>query len=70
MAVVPRRDGGLMTIPRERWSRALPGLMLAGLVALALLGWWLFPHVQAYVAFQDCVAAGRTDCMPHEPPGT
>lgn len=59
-----------MTEARERLSRALPTLVLAGLVGLALLAWWLFPHFQAYVAFQDCTASGRTDCMPHPTPGT
>ncbi len=55
---------------RERLSRMLPGLVLAGLVGLALLGWWLFPQLQAYVAFQDCTAAGRTDCMAQPAPGS
>ena len=47
---------------QDRLQRALP--------ALALLGWWLFPVLQGYVAFQDCAGSGRTDCIPHQAPGT
>jgi hypothetical protein len=32
------------------------------LVLLGLAGWWTFPRVQAYIAFQDCVATGRANC--------
>jgi hypothetical protein len=43
----------------------VPVLTLAGLLLLVLLGWWLFPRLQRAIAFQDCVAVGRTDCLPH-----
>jgi len=55
---------------QDRLQRALPALVLAALLAVALLGWWLFPVLQRYVAFQDCAASGRTDCAPHQAPGT
>ncbi len=54
---------------QDRLQRALPALALAVLLGLALLGWWLFPVLQGYVAFQDCAASGRTDCTPHQAPG-
>ena len=54
----------------DRLQRALPALALAALVGLAVLGWWLFPVLQGYVAFQDCAASGRTDCAPHPAPGS
>ena len=54
----------------DRLQRALPVLALAALVGLAVLGWWLFPMLQNYVAYQDCTASGRTDCAPHDAPGT
>ncbi len=37
-------------------------VMLIVLVVLALAGWWAFPRMQAYIAFQDCVATGRANC--------
>jgi hypothetical protein len=43
-------------------SRILPILVLGGIVAFCLLAWWLFPVVQGYMARQDCVALGRTNC--------
>ncbi len=54
----------------DRLQRALPVLALVALVGLAVLGWWLFPVLQGYVAYQDCTASGRTDCAPHDAPGT
>jgi hypothetical protein len=42
--------------------RLLPVLVLAAFVGLCLLGWWLFPVVQGWIAYQDCVALGRTNC--------
>ena len=55
---------------QDRLQRVLPALALAALVGVALLGWWLFPLLQGYVAFQDCAGSGRTDCIPHQAPGT
>ena len=43
-------------------SRLFPVIVLAIVAALALLGWSLFPVVQGFVARQDCVAVGRTNC--------
>jgi hypothetical protein len=43
-------------------SALLPALVLVGLVAAGLLVWWLFPVFQGWVAHQDCVAVGRTNC--------
>jgi hypothetical protein len=43
-------------------SSLFPALVLAGLLALLVGGWWLFPRLHAYVAMQDCFASGRTDC--------
>lgn len=40
----------------------LPLLVLAGLIGLALVGWWLFPVVARLISSQDCVALGRTTC--------
>lgn len=62
-----------MTVPspaQTRLQRALPALALAVLFGLAALGWLLFPVVQGYVAFQDCAGSGRTDCAPHQAPGS
>ena len=43
-------------------SSLLPALVLAFLVALMLGGWWGFPHLQAWMNRNDCVATGRTNC--------
>ena len=40
----------------------LPWLVLAGIALAGLLAWWLFPLVQSFIANQDCVALGRTNC--------
>ena len=44
-------------------SRLLPLLLLVVIVAAGLLAVWLFPVFQHWVARQDCVAVGRTDCL-------
>jgi hypothetical protein len=41
----------------------VPVLVLVGLVAIVLLGWWLYPKVQHYMAQQDCIAVGHTNCQ-------
>jgi hypothetical protein len=46
----------------RRWD-VLPMLVLAGVVALMLLGWWLYPKLQRYMTEQDCIATGRTNCQ-------
>ena len=43
-------------------TRLAPVLVLLGLAVLGLLAWWLFPALQSFVAGQDCVASGRTNC--------
>jgi hypothetical protein len=43
-------------------SRWLPSAVLAGIVLLLLAGWWLFPRFQAYMAREDCIAAGHINC--------
>jgi hypothetical protein len=46
----------------KRPSDLIAFLTLAGIVLLCLLGYWAFPHIQAWVAYQDCTGTGRTDC--------
>jgi hypothetical protein len=41
----------------------VPVLVLVGVVAAVLLGWWLYPKVQHYLAQQDCIAVGHTNCQ-------
>jgi hypothetical protein len=36
--------------------------VLAAIVLLLLAGWFLFPRFQAYMARQDCIAAGHINC--------
>jgi hypothetical protein len=48
--------------PSTVLSRLMPAIVLAGLVILMLGAWWVFPRFQAWMAFQDCVATGRTNC--------
>ena len=43
-------------------SRLIPVLLLVAIILVGLLAVWLFPVVQGWVAHQDCVAVGRTDC--------
>jgi hypothetical protein len=46
---------------RGRWD-VLPVLVLAGLVALFVAGWFLYPTFQRFLSAQDCIATGRTNC--------
>jgi hypothetical protein len=41
----------------------LPVVVLVGLAILAGLGWWLYPKLQHYMAQQDCIAVGHTNCQ-------
>jgi hypothetical protein len=41
----------------------VPVLVLVMVAAVALLGWWLYPKVQHYMAQQDCIAVGHTNCQ-------
>jgi len=43
-------------------SSLLPAVILIALFGALLAGWWLFPRFQAYMAVQDCIATGRTNC--------
>jgi hypothetical protein len=49
--------------PEPSATRYLPALTLVLLVILLVGGWLLFPKVQAYMAEQDCIASGRTNCV-------
>ncbi len=47
----------------EREGTSLvPAIILIALFGALLAGWWLFPRFQAYMAVQDCIATGRTNC--------
>jgi antibiotic biosynthesis monooxygenase (ABM) superfamily enzyme len=46
---------------RRSWD-LLPVLVLAAILLLGLLGWWVFPLVQHAVSNQDCVASGHDNC--------
>ncbi len=48
----------------ERRPDLLPILTLVAIVALILVGFWLFPRLQDALSFQDCVATGRANCAP------
>jgi hypothetical protein len=52
---------GMRSEPPEP-SRWLAPLVLAAIVLLLLAGWFLFPRFQAYMARQDCIAAGHINC--------
>ncbi len=55
----------MATPDRDRTQRSanlFAIITLIAVLAIALGGWWLFPKLQAYLAFQDCVASGRTNC--------
>jgi hypothetical protein len=43
-------------------SSILPALVLILLAALMAGGYWGFPYLQAWMAHNDCVATGRTNC--------
>ena len=63
----PRQSGavlGVMIVANEqsRQSSLLPALVLALLVALMAAAWFGFPYFQAWMARNDCVATGRTNC--------
>ena len=51
-----------MADPQSRQSSLLPALVLALLVALMAGAWFGFPYFQAWMARNDCVATGRTNC--------
>lgn len=43
-------------------SRFMPVLVLGGILILGVLAWLLFPTLQGWIAGQDCIATGRTNC--------
>ncbi len=43
-------------------SRLFPLIALAIIIGLGLIAWQLFPTFQSFIARQDCVATGRTNC--------
>jgi hypothetical protein len=47
----------------RRGFDVVPALVLIGLVLLGVLGWWIYPKLQSYMAEQDCIATGRTNCQ-------
>lgn len=40
----------------------MPFVVLALILALIYAGVMLFPVIQGYIAQQDCIGRGRTDC--------
>jgi hypothetical protein len=48
-------------------SNLLATLAFVVLVAALVAGVWLFPRVYAYMSQQDCIAAGRTNCVRFAP---
>ena len=48
----------------RRGPDLLPLLVLAGLVLLLIVGYFLFPTFLHAIQGTDCVASGRTDCLP------
>jgi hypothetical protein len=49
-------------MPNRGGPDLIPVLALVGAVLLLLAGWRLFPVFQRYMAHEDCVAAGYTNC--------
>ena len=47
---------------RRRPRDVLPVLVLAAILLLALIGWWIFPLVQHAISQQDCIASGHDNC--------
>ena len=43
-------------------SRWVPALVLLAVLMLCLAGWWWFPALQGWMATQDCIASGHTNC--------
>lgn len=50
--------------PRPKPSALLPVLVLVALVLLLAGGALIFPSIAAYMSQQDCIASGRSNCMP------
>ncbi len=66
MVYDPRIRKGWRAVADEDKARGwdvLPMLVLVGVVAVMLLGWWLYPKLQRYMSEQDCIATGRTNCQ-------
>jgi uncharacterized membrane protein len=52
-------------MPDDKNSRTqlLPLVTFVLLVAALVAGVWVFPRIYAYMAEQDCIASGRTNCV-------
>jgi hypothetical protein len=48
--------------PNSR-TQILPLVTFVLLLVALVLGVWVFPKVYAYMAQQDCIASGRTNCV-------
>ena len=53
--------------PNPRASNLLAGIAFAVLLGALVGGVWLFPRIYAYMSAQDCIAAGRMDCVRFAP---
>lgn len=49
--------------PETRAAKLFPAVTLVLLLVVLVGGWLLFPVVQNYMAEQDCIASGRTNCV-------
>jgi hypothetical protein len=52
-----------MSEQEPRAARLLPAITLVLLLLVLVGGWLLFPVLHAYIAEQDCIASGRTNCV-------
>jgi hypothetical protein len=50
--------------PPRKGPDLLPLLVLGGLALLFVVGYFLFPAFLHAIQGNDCVASGRTDCLP------
>jgi hypothetical protein len=37
-------------------------IVLAALIALLILGWWLYGALRSYLRLEACIETGRRDC--------
>lgn len=57
-ASAPRRSRPLHQTP------AIPLVVLAMIVIALYMGFLIFPVIKQVINQQDCIASGRTDCIP------
>ena len=48
--------------PRGPRFDLVPVLILAGVIVVAVVAWFVFPAIEGWLSYQDCVATGRTNC--------